>query len=126
MRFFEVGIFLMLFIPGVTISSEKELNLNNIQGEWGWGNCENNKHKIKKSQNNQFLEFTVEKGTYYYYIAGQSKNGIKVILINEDRFDDSGNLVYWYIVPDGNNKYYWLRSDRKQNDLRGPIIRCKI
>jgi hypothetical protein len=120
--------FLLLIIvaqPGTVLGSQIDSVINTLEGKWGWGNCEDNKHTIKASQNKEFLEFIVENGSYYYFIAGLTHKGLKVVMMHEDRFDDQNNLVYWYVVMDGKDKYFWLRSDRKENDLRGPVSRCK-
>lgn len=97
-----------------------------LRGVWGWGGCEDNKHSISSLPNKEFLEFEYGPDNYgYYYVAGLTKKGLKVVLQHEDRVDEKGNLVTWYIVFKGKDTYFWLRSDREENDLRGPIKRCK-
>ena len=119
-----VFLILVIAVNCTTENKSGELPMY-LEGSWGWGECENNKHKIKYSPNKEFLEFNTEDGSYRYYIAGMEEKGFKVVMLNEDRYDSNGNPVYWYIVFDGEDTYYWLRSDRKEDDLRGPIERCK-
>ena len=115
---------IFVLVVGYVEAAENQLP-SYLEGKWGWGNCENNIHTIKYSQNKEFLEFIVNEGSYFYYIAGTEEKGLKVVMLSENRFDSNNNPVHWYIVFEGNDKYYWLRSDRKENDLRGPISRCK-
>jgi hypothetical protein len=96
-----------------------------LEGTWGWGNCEDSLHRISFSPNKEFLKFESGGLPNYYFIDGPTSKGLKVVLLEEKRLDDAGNPVFWYIVAKDNNTYYWLRSDRHQDDLRGPIKRCK-
>ena len=103
----------------------KEIPLSAIEGRWGRGNCTWNFHSIELTKNGQFLRFVDELQTYYYYIAGTTERGHKLIMLSEDRFDEKENPVAWYVVFHNPNSYSWLRSDREADDLRGPITRCK-
>ncbi len=118
-------ILLLTGIFGPQFAIAGDVPLSAIEGRWGRNNCNMYIHTIRFSANKQFLQFTDEEKTYYYYIAGITERGYKVVMLPEDRFDSKGNPVFWYIVFHNNNSFAWLRSDRESGDLRGPVVRCK-
>src|SRR5262245_19767490 len=85
-----------------------DVPLSTIEGRWGRDNCGSYIHTIGFTPNKQFLRFTDEEKTYYYYVVGATERGYKVVMLNEDRADASGNPVLWYIVFHNNRSFSWL------------------
>jgi hypothetical protein len=123
MRF--IGSILLVTLALTTRAQAADVSLSAIEGRWGRDNCSFYLHTFGFTPNKQFLQLEDEQGIQYYYVVGPTKRGYKVVLLGEDRLDAKGNPVSWYIVFHNNKSFSWLRSDRKSDDLRGPVVRCE-
>ncbi len=115
---------LLMMVANSAVAAGQGMPLSEITGTWGREGCTWYIHTITFSKNKEFLEVNDDEKKYYYYIAGKTDKGFKVVMLGEDRLDLNNNPVYWYIVFKDKNTFYWLRSDRSVNDLRGPVSRC--
>ena len=107
------------------IALENSVSKEDLLGVWGRDNCSGYVHTTELTENGEYFRFTDSGRSYYYYIAGKDPRGLKLVMLGESRLDDEGNPATWYVVMDGKDRFYWLRADRDDNDLRGPLERCE-
>jgi hypothetical protein len=99
--------------------------LRALPGNWGREGCKEYPHRIELLHGGRQLLVTDEEGSHVYDVDGAEGRGLKVRLQGEERRDSQGNVVYWHVVLENPDRFWWLRSDRKPDDLRGPVERCR-
>ena len=124
---YRVIIFSFLLLVGCTESDKTDEDLSKLEGLWGWNGCEN-LTRVVAQPDRQFVKFEYlydGGGHSNYYVVGSDSNGLKLVMQRETRTDGKGNLVAWYAIFEGDDKFWWLGTPSKTGKKQGPMVRCE-
>ena len=128
----------LMFVASCQHMSAKDEEYN-VRGRWAWSKeesrCVKNWHRIYVDDKQNIMMFessipfkqrTGEETRYYkYLILDHGKNKYHVSLEDENRLDNEGDPVTWFLILIDPDTYYWRRSDWEENQGTSFVRRCR-
>ena len=79
---------------------------------------------IVHSAQKLFLGSNTGRDAVVYKVLAVNGNVLTMFIEGEDRKTDGGDPVVWSLVLNGENEFYWRRSDWPKGMVTGSFRRC--
>ncbi|WP_323762412.1 hypothetical protein [Maricaulis sp.] len=130
------------FVPAAAAQDQVLDPVTILPGLWGWdtevregadyGTCENAPLRIwfsdrgeRYNAQNVGSEAVFTAPVLAHLPATAELAGILIRYDDEDRLDDAGNVVAWWLVMTGENSFIWIRNDWVgTGGSTAPLVRC--